>query len=271
MEKEVRKDFEIDFEEQYELLFKLFKKRHKQLTQQASSEEGASSQVNNDPFGDQDFVFQKNLLDNSLLDASERPDGIDDHSWERLNDLRFSKIEKENEITRRSSVLNEMKKFQDQLSKKDAVLENKFQEILRELRDFKERRIIEAANLEVLFKLKQGQVEVEQSAVVTDYSKSVLINRAEIENLNKDIRALGTEKVSLLKDIKNMKKLIRKKKWDNKKLDMIAEDLAEKTKYFQLLRVTKQLQELIKGGEEDLHAAELKNLENTAEHSAKVT
>jgi hypothetical protein len=66
------------------------------------------------------------------------------------------------------------------------------------------------------------------------------------------------------------KNKIRKKKWENKKLDMIAEDLVEKTKYFQLLRVTKQLQELIKGGEEDLHATEIITLERRAEHSERV-
>ncbi len=47
--------------------------------------------------------------------------------------------------------------------------------------------------------------------------------------------------------MKNTRKLIRKKKWENLGLDMQAEDLMEKTKQFQLLRVTKQLQTFIKG------------------------
>lgn len=69
--------------------------------------------------------------------------------------------------------------------------------------------------------------------------------------------------------MKNTKKLIRQKKWENKQFDMISEDLIEKTKYFQLLRVTKQLQELIKGGDEDQHAAELIRLEKRMSHGLK--
>lgn len=138
-------------------------------------------------------------------------------------------------------------------------------------RVFHEKRITEATDLTFLLKLKQGQVEVEQAAVVTDYTHSSLLHRREIEELNTEIRKLGGEKVQLLIDTKNTKKLIKKKKWENKRLDMFAEDLKERTKYFQLLRVTKHLQALIKGGAEDLHAAELSTLEKRAKHSEKVT
>lgn len=40
-------------------------------------------------------------------------------------------------------------------------------------------------------------MEVEQSAVVTDYGNSALIHRSEIEDLNSVIRNLGKDKVRL--------------------------------------------------------------------------
>jgi hypothetical protein len=183
---------------------------------------------------------------------------------------RQQKIEKENEILRKKVVLAEMAKHQEKSAERDNFLAIKFEEILREFRQFHEKQLLESLDLELLLKLKQGQVEVEQAAVVTDYSSSFLLPMADIESLNMVIRSLGKEQVNLLKDMKNTKKLIRKKKWENKRLDMVSEDLIEKTKYFQLLRVTKQLQEMIKDGDEDLHAAELKTLESHSEHSVKV-
>ena len=48
----------------------------------------------------------------------------------------------------------------------------------------------------------QGQIEVEQAAVVTDYADAILIHNSRIQELNADIRASGTEKVKILKEIK---------------------------------------------------------------------
>ena len=71
----------------------------------------------------------------------------------------------------------------------------------------------DAANLELLLKLKQGQVEVEQAPFVTDYSDCVFINKQVIEDYNTNIKTQAKDKVALLKEMKNTKKLIRKKKW----------------------------------------------------------
>ena len=45
----------------------------------------------------------------------------------------------------------------------------------------------DAQDLELLLKLKQGQVEVEQAPFVTDYSDSVFINKQVIEDYNTSI------------------------------------------------------------------------------------
>ena len=50
---------------------------------------------------------------------------------------------------------------------------------------------------------------------------------------------------------------------------MQIEDLHVKTKYLQLMRVTKQLQEFLKGGGEEQQAQELAALERRADHEKK--
>ena len=279
-ERTVKKDLEKDHEEYSEILFKLFKKRTRAVANERNNSSFESPNL--DPYGETDTPTLRTYSDTRIhtivtssysilvLDTTEKPEGVDDATWNQLQQLRHQKIEKENEILRKKVVLAEMAKHQEKASERDSFLAIKFEEILREFRQFHEKQLLESLDLELLLKLKQGQVEVEQAAVVTDYSSSYLLPMTDIESLNMVIRSLGKEQVNLLKDMKNTKKLIRKKKWENKRLDMVSEDLIEKTKYFQLLRVTKQLQEMIKGGDEDLHAAELKTLESRSEHSVKV-
>jgi hypothetical protein len=73
-----------------------------------------------------------------------------------------AKIEKENEIKKKYNHLNELTKYYDQLVEVDNQLTDKFEKILRQFKQFQQQRLLESANLEVLYKLKQGQVEVEQ-------------------------------------------------------------------------------------------------------------
>ena len=120
-------------------------------------------------------------------------------------------------------------------------------------------------NLELPFKLKQGQVEVEEAAVVTDYGGALLIHRSEVSDLNGQVRQLGREKVVILKEIRDFRKGIVMLQWENQKADMEAVDLVERTKEFQLLRVTKDLQGKIRGGFEDNQQVEVAALEKKLE------
>ena len=131
-------------------------------------------------------------------------------------------------------------------------------------------------NLELPFKLKQGQVEVEEAAVVTDFGGALLIHRSQVADLNGEVRKLGKEKVTILREIRDFRKGIVMLEWENKKFDMECEDAIERTKEFQLLRVTKDLQDKIRGGGEDNHALEVASLEKKFEqlkaaHEDKIT
>jgi len=57
------------------------------------------------------------------------------------------------------------------------------------------------------------KVEVQQAAVVTDYSDSVMIPRDVVEQLNAVIQAKGVKKVALLKKIKTLNSHINAQHW----------------------------------------------------------
>jgi hypothetical protein len=103
-------------------------------------------------------------------------------------------------------------------------------------------------NMDVLFSLKQGQVEVEQAAVVTDYSDSIMIHRSVVDEVNAHIRKLWSEKLEIMSESKAVRGEYAKQTWEQERLDMMFDDLTERTREFQLQRVTKSLQELIKSG-----------------------
>lgn len=114
-------------------------------------------------------------------------------------------------------------------------------------------------------KLKQGQVEVEQAAVVTDFAATLFVPRATVRLLNADIKRLGGEKVEILREVRDFRRGIAELVWENERLGMESDDLVERTRELQLLRVTKDLQKLMKGGGEGRHAAELSQLERKLE------
>ena len=84
---------------------------------------------------------------------------------------------------------------------------------------------------------------MEAAAVVTDYGDAVLIDKGLVHALNHDIKKLAREKIQILKEIRDFRKGIVMLQWENNRADMEAEDLVERTKEFQLLRVTKGLQD----------------------------
>jgi hypothetical protein len=193
------------------------------------------------------------------------PEGLSFDVWDRLVDARAAKIASEEEVKAAAAQLAEMREYLAVLEGADEQLRASLAAVSGSLRSLREAELKAIWDLELPFKLKQGQVEVEEAAVVTDFSEAVLVDKEVVAELNDQIRHHGREKVGVLKEIRDFRKGIVLLQWEHKSADMEAEDLVERTKELQLLRVTKDLQKKISGGGEENQQAETASLERKLE------
>jgi hypothetical protein len=115
--------------------------------------------------------------------------------------------------------------------------------------------------------VKQGQVEIVEDLVSANMDDALLLDRTVIQDRNQIIEKHGGQKVDILKAIKDFKKGIYDIEWENNRLYMLEEDWAQKTKEFQLLRVTKGLQSFLKSGEDTSNSSEHSALESRLDHN----
>lgn len=147
------------------------------------------------------------------------------------------------------------------------VAKDKLDTMSAELRDHIQVVRDEQFDIELLFWVKQGQVEVPQAAVVTDYADAVIVDKEVLECRNRRIREIAKEKVNHLHTVKDFRKRLLELDWQHRMLNHKTMDLEERTKDVHMLRVTKGLQSLLSGqGEESRASAEAQMLEKKIEH-----
>ena len=111
-----------------------------------------------------------------------------------------------------------------------------------------QRIALSKTNIEVILKTKQGRDEVKQEAVVTEYSEALVVPESIIGELNSTIRDLGEGKMEVLTKIKDFNKEINHMLWECTYLKMMVRHTDEKYLDYHMLRVTKDLQQFLKGG-----------------------
>lgn len=130
-------------------------------------------------------------------------------------------------------------------------------------------RYLLGVDLELLLHVKQCQVEMPQSAVVTDYSHAILIHRSNVEQLNAKIKQVGKGKLDAFSELRDYRKSISKMEWEKDVLDFRAEDLAQKIRWVQLLRVSKQMQDFLHRGMELNQSGQVAQLQVQAHYSTQ--
>lgn len=95
-------------------------------------------------------------------------------------------------------------------------------------------------NLEIQLLLKQGQVEVDATNFIHDYKDSALIHRSVVEELNSNIKQLGESKIASMVESKDFRKGIIQLEWEQKRMLMQMEDLQNKMKDIQFMKVTRK-------------------------------
>lgn len=77
-------------------------------------------------------------------------------------------------------------------------------------------------DLVLLFKVKQGCVEIDLETLMDESSDAALVEVSSIKRLNTAVRGLGTEKVSTMREMKEFKSKIHATNWETECLDFRA-------------------------------------------------
>jgi len=204
------------------------------------------------------------------LEPSERPESLHPEIWARFLQKRRYQFDKDLELKRCQAQMVHMQRHYSHLQSMRQALEHEVASVAYQLGHLQVERQKQALNSEIMLKVKQGLVEVQDSPVLEDLKDSEMIERVCVERLNEHIQHLGREKVEILKEMTSSKSAISLLKWSHRKLDLEYKDAVDQTTELQLLRVTKSLQTVIKmGGRDQQKAAEIKKLDRTIDFLAQ--
>lgn len=178
----------------------------------------------------------------------DTPEGfsIDPFVWSKLQELRLQRIAKEISVKGQYKSYTELKKKLDLLTNEEEVIHNEAI-TYRNQRENILNRMKELMNdLEIIIAVKQGQDEVDNDVVVTDYHTSKLIPTTIIHKYNNYLNELGKEKINILSKIKQFRRKMNLIDWEVHHLQLESWHLEEYYTDSQLFRVTRDLQRIIK-------------------------
>eukprot|EP00485_Elphidium_margaritaceum_P013341 CAMPEP_0202728798 /NCGR_PEP_ID=MMETSP1385-20130828/185808_1 /ASSEMBLY_ACC=CAM_ASM_000861 /TAXON_ID=933848 /ORGANISM="Elphidium margaritaceum" /LENGTH=1771 /DNA_ID=CAMNT_0049395049 /DNA_START=27 /DNA_END=5342 /DNA_ORIENTATION=+ len=171
--------------------------------------------------------------------------------WSKFLEFRKLKMGKEQEIQDMSEQIASMQSEINALRANQGIIAESIQEIERGQRALREAADAYKLDCELFLHCRRGCVEVRECPIVTDYRGSVLIDRGVIEELNGVILKAGREQIEQLHEIKKFRRGINMLNWRAKVLDLEHHYFSLLTTEYQLRRVTKKDQEVIKGGGPD--------------------
>lgn len=193
--------------------------------------------------------MQQNQPSSEPLDIPEDLQ-IDQYFWSKLNELRTAHIQKQIEANTTAQTHAGLKKRLDELLRDETGLKENVR-MLHVSRDEVIRSISVAdKDLQCVVAIRQGQDEVDKDVIVTDYSDSALIPTAVINKYNARIKELGQDKIEVLTKIKQFRRKINLLNWEAVHAEIIAKHLEEYLTDLQLFRVTRNMQQLIREGDE---------------------
>uniref|UniRef100_A0A6T7TPL9 Cilia- and flagella-associated protein 43 n=1 Tax=Hanusia phi TaxID=3032 RepID=A0A6T7TPL9_9CRYP len=190
---------------------------------------------------------------------------------QRLEQLVAEARDQDEVVQEHVAQLDNMRNELKRLEWAKTQIEESIETAEEELKKLLERMARAEYDLDLTVGMKQGQVEVEQSIFITDYSDAELVERSEISTFNGAIKTRGSDKIAVLNEIKEFRKGIHLLQWENQRLELQEEDCLQKTKDLQLLRVTKSLQRFIKGSSgESQSAKETSGLERMIAYQSEI-
>ncbi|GMF09329.1 unnamed protein product [Phytophthora lilii] len=180
--------------------------------------------------------------------VADRPEGVlvEDRIWRALNALRGKKILAEHAVREKAELLTLAKTVSDELRTKLSDLQRQRRKQQRDREALAERRTALMESAPLLVRIKQGQDETPVGGGGDD---ALLVARTSVEALNDVIQLHGKDQVGILGRIRDFRKSINVMEWEHALLELQARDMDERYTDIQLLRVTKDLQELFHTGD----------------------
>uniref|UniRef100_A0A3Q0KL58 Cilia- and flagella-associated protein 43 n=1 Tax=Schistosoma mansoni TaxID=6183 RepID=A0A3Q0KL58_SCHMA len=271
MEKNLRKEFSDIHGVLYDFIVKAYKKRPKHFLlaplekkiDQSGKDTQSSKQLN--PYIEKicqstQSTKQTSLLEESLVELDNDPSheqqpGCDNALWSRLCAARRRKINKELEIKfatqKLDDITNFIRKRDGDLQSLHKLLEERKCQLNNLIKDYNRNQ----TDLELQLLIKQGFVEVNinQSTLLHDYNDALLIQREQVEELNKQIIILG-ESINgfMLKKLELSEMLMR------------YEDLQTKLGDIRRFKITSEIRKYLQSNDYDsLINTQITNTERT--------
>eukprot|EP01138_Halocafeteria_seosinensis_P000119 gb/GECG01000123.1/.p1 GENE.gb/GECG01000123.1/~~gb/GECG01000123.1/.p1 ORF type:complete len:2383 (+),score=366.81 gb/GECG01000123.1/:1-7149(+) len=173
-----------------------------------------------------------------------------EHSvWHKFQELREQKISSELQIARIHRLLSSMDiemKHQLHTCSRQGVAVEKLTNLFSDTLTARE---MLGCDLILLTRMKQGIDEVQSEEPIPDYGNAALVPRQAVEIDNARIKFLSSIKVNILEQHRDFRQELSYLHWELKYLRGKCQDMSEYYTDLQLLRVTKTLQDFIRGGD----------------------
>eukprot|EP00658_Telonema_sp_P-2_P003082 TRINITY_DN11133_c0_g1_i2.p1 TRINITY_DN11133_c0_g1~~TRINITY_DN11133_c0_g1_i2.p1 ORF type:complete len:753 (-),score=234.86 TRINITY_DN11133_c0_g1_i2:370-2628(-) len=205
----------------------------------------------------------------AALKPLEKPNdmlSVPNHIWDAYNQYRQDRILSERELAR---LMEEQAEAHGNLTIAEAERSQvaiAVSEALKVSDAFLADAVDGVYDVDGIYVLRQGQVEVDTAPVVTDYSDAILIRVEHVERLNKLIKDSSLEKVTCINDIMSKRKEIVLGEWELDHLTFSIASLEMQLKHLHTLRVTKHMQEFIAGGGEDHNTQQRQKIQAKIQH-----
>ncbi|KAL0224875.1 hypothetical protein RCL1_002787 [Eukaryota sp. TZLM3-RCL] len=174
-----------------------------------------------------------------------RPEEVPENLWQNFMNNLKKKYYMEFELYTLSKEIAGTKRNLSNFQAKISTIDKKFQDSAQKYQKLRDNFSKKSSDLSILFRLRQGQIELPIGPLIYDFSKGQIIGLEIIDVINQKIVEAGQKSLKLLEKMISYRRNIQLLYWQLSKTDMEIEDVNDEIHDFQLLRVTKKIQSIL--------------------------